>query len=266
MPTDPIDSEPLAPPATPDVPGPMPANARAAAAVPPRAPDQHQAEPRHPGVPLAPPGIAPESDVRVHSPSSAAPQPSHGLVNEGLGELPWSYGDARLVSLIRDPNTLYVYWDFSQQQIDQAFHGLGPARAVLKLWSVKGELMREAEVHLEARGWYLRELPAGNEMRAELWAIGEKGARMLRAARPVKLPPAAPSDQLDAFYLRLPLDQPLREGLTTGRPLNYGGAAPAGWERRLQPRGFDGSSFFGGSPGGTLPWATHVPDVDKGKK
>ena len=126
--------------------------------------------------------------------------------------------------------------------------------------------MREAEVHLEARGWYLRELTAGNELRAELWAIGEKGARMLRAARPVKLPPAAPSDQLDAFYLRLPLDQPLREGLTTGRPLNYGGAAPAGWERRLQPRGFDGSSFFGGSPGGTLPWATHVPDVDKGKK
>ncbi|MCA1826992.1 MAG: DUF4912 domain-containing protein [Myxococcales bacterium] len=251
----------------------MPATARAAAAVPPRVvPDQHLGEPRHPGVPLAPPGIAPESDVRVHSPASAAPQPSHGHVNEGLGELPWTYGDGRLVSLIRDPNTLYVYWDFSQQQIDQAFHGLGAARAVLKMWSTRGELTRETEVHLEARGWYLRELPAGIELRAELWAVGEKGARMLRAARPVKLPPAAPSDQLDAFYLKLPLDQPLRDGgLTGGRSLNYGGAAPAGWERRLQPRGFDGSSFFGGggSASGKPPWSTHVPDstvIDKGPK
>jgi hypothetical protein len=244
----------------------MPATAKAAAAVPPRALDQHQAEPVHPGVPLAPPGIAPESDVRVHSPASAAPQPSHGFVNEGLGELPWSYGDGRLVALIRDPNTLYVYWDFSPQQIDAAFSGIGPARAILKLWSNRGAMVRETEVHLEARGWYVRELPAGLELRAEVWAVGEKGARMLRAARPVRMPPAAPSDQLDAFYARLPLDQALREGLTAGRPLNYGGAAPAGWERRLQPRQFDGSSFYGGSPGGQLPWATHVPDTDKGPK
>ena len=288
MPTSPKSTggEPLAPSETPDVPGPMPATAKAAAAVPPRVAepkahrDQHEGEPRHPGVPLAPPGIVPESDVRVHSPGSAAPQPSHGRVNEGLGELPWGYGDARLVGLVRDPATLYVYWDFSQQQIEQAFHGLGRSRAVLKLWSVRGggsELVRETDVHLESRGWYVRELPPGVELRAELWAVGEKGARMLRAARPVKLPPAAPSDQLDAFYLRLPLDQSLREGLTAGRSLNYGGAAPAGWERRLQPRGFDGSSFFGGGAGsgagggslsGRLPWsATHlVPDLDKGGK
>ena len=274
MPTSPkpTDAEPLAPSATPDVPGPMPANARAAAAVPPRAPDQHRGEPGHPGVPLAPPGIAPESDVRVTSPSSAAPQPAHGHVNEGLGELPWGYGDQRLVSLVRDPTTLFVYWDFSQQQIEQAFHALGPARAVLKLWSARGgagELVREAEVHLDARGWYVRELPPGSELRAELWAVGDKGARMLRSARPVRLPPSVPSDQLDAFYLRLSLDQPLREGLPGGRPLNYGGAAPSGWERRLQPRGLDGASFLGGGGGGSgkLPWApTHVPDLDKGRK
>ncbi len=280
MPKSPKNSAepPLAPSATPDVPGPMPATRKAAVAPPvngeksARGRDQHPGEPAHPGVPLAPPGIVPESDVRVHTPAAAAPQREHGLVNEGLGELPWAYGDARLVGLVRDPSTLFVYWDFSQQQIEQAFGGLGRSRAVLKLWNARtgnGDLVREVEVHLDARGWYVRELPAGFELRPELWAVGERGARLIRAARPVRMPPAAPSDQLEAFYLRLPLDQSITGGISGGRPLNYGGAAPAGWERRLQPRSFGGSSFggpFGSSPPGKLPWSmTHlVPDVGDG--
>jgi len=234
--------------------------------------DQHRGEPAHPGVPLAPPGIVPESDVRVHTPAAAAPLPAHGLVNEGLGELPWAYGDARLVGLVRDPNTLFIYWDFSPQQIEQAFAGLGRARAMIKLWNARnggGDLVRETEVHLEARGWYLRELPPGLELRAELWAVGERGARLMRAARPARLPPAAPSEQLEAFYLRLPLDQPITARIPVGRPLSYGGSAPAGWERRLQPRAFSGSSFgahFASSPGGTLPWsATNLRADDEGK-
>ncbi|TMA46131.1 MAG: DUF4912 domain-containing protein [Deltaproteobacteria bacterium] len=268
---------------TPDPPDrPAPDTARTAAAPAPPAKngqergsaqevhDQHRGEPSHPGIPLSPPGIVPESDVRVHTPAAAAPQPEHGHVNEGLGELPWAYGDARLVGLVRDPTTLFVYWDFSPQQIEQAFMGLGPARSVLKLWNARngsGELVRETEVHLDARGWYVRDLPAGIELRPELWAVGERGARLMRAARPIRLPPAIPSDQLEAFYLRLALDQPIASGISAGRALNYGGAAPAGWERRLQPRPFSGSSVggpFGSSPGGKLPWsATHmIPDLD----
>jgi len=237
-----------------------------------RSQEQHPGGPVHPGIPLAPPGIVPESDVRVHTPAAAVPPPEHGLVNEGLGELPWAYGDARLVGLVRDPSTLFVYWDFSQQQIEQAFAGLGPARAVLKLWNARnasGELVRETDVQLEARGWYVRELPPGTEIRAELWAMGANGARLMRAARPVRLPPDLPSDQLEAFYLKLSLDQSIAGGIPTGRPLNYGGAAPAGWERRLQPRMFSGSSVggpFGSSPANKLPWSlTHLPDVEDGE-
>lgn len=236
-----------------------------------RKPDQHPGAPVHPGVPLAPPGIVPESDVRLHTPAAAVPLPEHGLVNEGLGELPWAYGDGRLVSLVRDPTTLFVYWDFSPQQIDQAFAGLGPAKAVIRLWntrSTNGELVRESEVHLDARGWYVRDLAAGMELRAELWAVGERGSRLMRAGRPIRLPPAQPSDQLETFYLKVTLDQPIAGGIPSGRPLNYGGSAPAGWERRLQPRSFSGSSFggpFGSSPGGKLPWSmTHLMVPDPG--
>jgi hypothetical protein len=175
--------------------------------------------------------------------------------------------------MVRDPTTLYVYWDFSQQQIDQTFAGLGIARALLRLWNARSgapDLVHEADVMLEARGWYVRDLPAGTELRAELWAVGERGARMLRAARPVRLPPEAPSDQLEAFYMRLPLDQPLpREGASAVRPLSSGGSAPAGWERRVQPRAFTGSSYggaYGSSPGARLPWSNTrlVPDLEEG--
>jgi hypothetical protein len=231
--------------------------------------DQHLSEPSHPGVPLAPPGIVPESDVRVHTPAAAAPLPEHGHVNDGLGELPRGYGDGRLVPLVRDPHTLFVYWDFSLLQIEQTFADLGPARAALQLWQARngGELVREQEVHLDSRSWYLRDLPAGVELRVELWALGEKGARMLRAARPIKLPPAAPSDVLEAFYLRLPLDQGLGGGLPAGHPLSYGGAAPAGWERRLQPRAFGGSSLGPGQGSGAGPGARMVPGPgDEGEK
>ena len=72
--------------------------------------------------------------------------------------------------------------------------------------------------------------------------------------------------------MRLPLDRPLPTGaISAARPLSYGGAAPPGWERRLQPRAFSGSSFggpFGSSPGAKMPWsATHLlPDLDEKKK
>src|SRR5258705_10860023 len=107
-------------------------------------------------------------------------------------------------------------------------------------------------------------------LRAARCAVGANAARVIRSARPVRPPPVLPSDQLEVFYLRITLDQPIAGGIPTGRPLNYGGAAPAGWERRLQPRMFSGSSvggpFGSSSPGNKLPWSlTHLPDVEDGR-
>lgn len=219
--------------------------------------DQHLAEPAHPGVPLSPPGIVPESDVRLHSPAAATP-PARGRDDE-LGDLPLGYGDGRLVALVRDPATLFIYWDLSPQQIEQAFSGIGTARAVLKLWNSRhggGELVRETDVQLETRGWYVRDLQSGTELRVELWAVGERGARMLRAARPIRLPPSIPSDQLEAFYVRLDLNQPLpKDGVAGKRALEYMGGAPVQWDRRLEERHLAQSHPSSGS----MPWSATLP-------
>jgi len=183
-------------------------------------------EPAHPGVPLAPPGIVPESDVRVHSPAAA--QPPHHLEPdvENLGELPWMYGDGRLVTLLRDPRTIFVYWDLSPHHVEQAFENLGPARAVLKVWNGSG-VLREIEVRLEARGWYVRELPPGIDLRIELWALGERGMRLIRAARAVRMPPAEPSSVWEEIYLSLLPDQRLgRRQASVGKPLQWRAGQP----------------------------------------
>jgi hypothetical protein len=215
--------------------------------------------PTHPGVPLSPPGIVPESDVRTHTPAAAAPPPARFSFEEELGDLPWGYGDGRLICMVRDPGTLFVYWDLSQQQIEQAFGGLGSAQARLKLWALRGELVREVPVQLEARSWYLRDLTPGAEFRLELWAAGEGGARLMRSGRAVRLPPALPSSVLQEFYAVVPLGMRLpRDGqIPGGRPLDWkAGAAPPDWERRAAAR--DGSArapvplpWSGSSGGGT---------------
>jgi len=43
------------------------------------------------------------------------------------GELPWGYGDDRIVALVRSPDSLYVYWEITDDAIARARKKLGAA-------------------------------------------------------------------------------------------------------------------------------------------
>ncbi len=45
------------------------------------------------------------------------------------GELPWGYGDDRITALVRSPDSLYVYWEITDDAIARAKKNLGPAGA-----------------------------------------------------------------------------------------------------------------------------------------
>jgi hypothetical protein len=148
---------------------------------------------------------------------------------------------------------------------------------VLKVWTAPqgGEFLRETDVHLEARGWYLRDLPPGLDLRVELWAVGERGARMMRAARPVRLPPADPSNIWDEIYVNIPLGRRLGRGepLTGGQPLQWRAGQTAAEGQPGAPQPYLGSSerLFGG-PGrdigggsGSAGFFRQRPDKGDGK-
>src|SRR5207248_8856905 len=67
----------------------------------------HKEHPAHPGVPLAPPGIVPESHVRTHTPPAAVPPRDHATAAP-LGELPRPHGDGRLACVAGAPRAACV--------------------------------------------------------------------------------------------------------------------------------------------------------------
>ncbi|MCM2333098.1 MAG: DUF4912 domain-containing protein [Anaeromyxobacteraceae bacterium] len=176
--------------------------------------------------------------------------------DEGLGELPWTYGEDALVALPRDPRTLYVYWDHARTTLAGAFEGLDHARAQLWLFAraERWERVRVVDFAFESRSYYLHDLEPGREYRAEIHLVDRRGLDRLLAggSAPAALPPQGPSPVVDDRFARIPWAVPLPglpgggalggPGLAARRPV--GGGDPAASDRRGWPSSPSGP--FGG--------------------
>jgi len=177
------------------------------------------------------------------------PQPQRP--EEGLGDLPWSYGDDAFVALPRDPRTLFVYWDLGAGTTRSAFAGLEGAKAELRLFARTGagwELARTVSLALESRGYYLHDLDPGRVYRAEIHALGRDGTdRMVGGgSNEMMLPPLGPSPVIDDRFIRIPWDMPLGRLLGPG----HAGGPFSDEARALLARLSDWSRF--GSGGGSI--------------
>jgi hypothetical protein len=148
--------------------------------------------------------------------------PISAAEDEGLGELPWTYGNDLLVALPRDPRTLFVYWDHARATLDAAFANLpGPK---VQLWvfarGAGWDRVRVIEVALEARGWYVHDLEPGLAYRAELHVTGSNGQDRLLPGPSVStaLPPHGASPDTDDRYATLPWEVPLPKLMGPGLP------------------------------------------------
>ncbi len=149
--------------------------------------------------------------------------------DEGLGELPWSYGEDVLVGLARDPRTLFFYWDHAPATRKAAFEWLDRPRAQLRV-SVMGadgewQALRVAELALESRGWYFHDLEPGRTYRGEIFAVSRDGRErpVGGPSNEVTLPPSGPSPLVDDRFALIPWDLPLDGWL---REVREGGAFP----------------------------------------
>jgi uncharacterized protein len=181
---------------------------------------------------------------------------------EGLGELPWSYGDDAFVAMARDPRTLFVYWDHANGTRAAALEGLEQPRVQLWVFARRNgdwDRIRTVDLALEARGWYVHDLEPGRVYRAEIHAVDRTGS--VRAvggsSNPVQLPPYGPSPLVDDRFIRVPWTLPL------GRLLGPGHAAApfseearrllaslSDWGRYAEQAGGGGQSAGGVGAGG----------------
>jgi len=174
------------------------------------------------------------------------------LHDEGLGELPWTYGDDLLVALPRDPHTLFVYWDQARSTLDAAFGGLPGAKVQLWVFAGAGvgERVRVVDVAIEARGWYIHDLEPGRAYRTELHVIGADGQDRLLPGPSMgtALPPQGPSHVIDDRFASLPWDVPLPKLMGPGVP-----GGPFSEEARSLLASLSGWDRFGHSHAGAGP-------------
>jgi len=149
--------------------------------------------------------------------------------DEGLGDLPWSYGEDVFVGLPRDPRTLFFYWDHSAGTVAQAFEWLDRPRAQLRVFGLRPdgewELVRTAEFALESRGFYVHDLEPGRSYRGEIHAVSRDGRErpVGEASNEVALPSSGPSPVVDDRFALIPWDLTLDSWL---REVRKGGEFP----------------------------------------
>lgn len=172
----------------------------------------------------------------------AAAAPKAHVFDEGLGDLPPGYGDDALVALPRDPETLWVYWDYAHPTVQEAMKGLENPYARLRIFE-HGHLVREMDFALESRSFYVPGLAPGRHYRAEIYFLGTNGLekRLGRPSNSIGLPPRGPSAIVDDRFVTLAWGTPL-----TRRDL---------FERAEPDKGFpdtDRSALFEASAGRPL--------------
>ncbi len=191
--------------------------------------------------------------------------------DEGLGDLPWSYGEDVFVALPRDPRTLFFYWDHSEETRNRGFEWLDRPRAQLRVLALRGdgewETVRVAEFALESRGFYVHDLEPGRTYRGVIVAVSADGRERLvgEPSNEVALPSSGPSPVVDDRFATIPWDLPLDGWLRDARAggafpeeirsllarLSKGGkpSAPA-WQVRTEPSGPSSPSkaWGGGKP------------------
>ncbi len=207
-------------------------------------------------------------------------------LDQQLPRLPQTYGESYILLLPRDPAWLFVCWELSAEQRDQARQAPG-AELVIRLYDITGrELQLQAphSVHDHpcphwARSWYLPVPCSGREYQVEIGVRTDQGfVSLIRSAR-VTAPLAAAATVQPAPLATIDFDGDLTQAgddllevlHEEGPPLGeqvlvdeeglrivYGEGWPPAWSRPTRPGACSPGSQAPGSQleasGGRQPW------------
>ncbi len=127
----------------------------------------------------------------------------HYIINTAQ-ELPESYGKNRLITLVRDPEWLYTFWDLAPDSINDIKKAMGPrefneSKKVLRIYDnagVKTDDYSEIELTDTASSWYIH-VNAEKNYFLELGYLSKKGEFYKLAASESVAAPASGVSELD---------------------------------------------------------------------
>lgn len=116
-------------------------------------------------------------------------------------DLPFSYGETKLVLLVRDPYWSYSYWDFSGETwnwIQGKFTSDPSLKAVMRVHDLDSKRSYDLLISLEAKNWYLHLGVPDHRYVAEL-GVGDGNKRFYLIVRSneVRTPRDSPSEVID---------------------------------------------------------------------
>ncbi|MFC1808999.1 DUF4912 domain-containing protein [Candidatus Omnitrophota bacterium] len=153
----------------------------------------------------------------IHSHISQPPQEQQTF-RAGTGELPGSYGETKLVVMVRDPYWAYSYWDLSEEThnyVASVYREKEGVRPILRIYDVTGISFNggnghsswDLDVSLDARNWYLNLGVPGSSFIIDLGLKDKNGEFFLLArSNKISLPIDYPSSVVDEEWMISDLD------------------------------------------------------------
>lgn len=139
------------------------------------------------------------------------PPPAHPGSVLGRGELPESYGTAKLWLTARDPQWLYAHWDLSTAQQRDFNAKSDDGHLIVRVFEKEalGEPLVTQHVHPESRNWFIHVGRGGTRFVAQLGYLDRKERWQTIASSAATItPPDRLSDDTSAEFATLPAEVP----------------------------------------------------------
>lgn len=144
------------------------------------------------------------ADLKVH------PQ-VHKIHETIIHDLPFSYGETKLVLLVRDPYWAYSYWDFSGEtwnEVQAKMREDSSLKPVMRVHDLDAKHHYDLLISFEPKNWYLHLGTPDRRYVAEL-GLGDGNSRFYLIVRSneVKTPRDSPSHVIDPEWSGLDFDE-----------------------------------------------------------
>jgi len=137
--------------------------------------------------------------------------PAHAGPVEERGELPESYGTAKLWLTARDPQWLYAHWDLTAAQQREYNAESDDGHLIVRVFEgeVLGEPVVTQHVHPESRNWFIHVGRGGAKFVAQLGYFDRKERwQTISVSAATVTPPDSLSDDTSADFATLPVEVP----------------------------------------------------------